>query len=196
MTREEKREWQKAYYLKNRDSITSRRENYYARNPEKLKEAREKAKIKRRKSPTDAIYRLNNKEKISRYSKTYRVKNKDKLNTYHKLWRNSTPERRLSHLIRTRTLKLLKRKNFKNSSRFGDYIGCTVEELARHIESKFTEGMHWNNQGEWHIDHIIPLSSARTEEEVYKLNHYTNLQPLWGLENLQKGAELPPSVPL
>jgi hypothetical protein len=47
--------------------------------------------------------------------------------------------------------------------------------------------MSWNNQGSWHIDHIVPLSSAQTEEEIYKLCHFTNLQPLWAEDNLRKG---------
>ena len=50
--------------------------------------------------------------------------------------------------------------------------------------------MSWYNQGKWHIDHIIPLSSANTEEGIYKLCHYTNLQPLWAEDNLKKGGEL------
>ena len=49
--------------------------------------------------------------------------------------------------------------------------------------------MTWNNRSEWHIDHIIPLSSAKTEEELYKLFHYTNLQPLWAKDNLIKGKK-------
>ena len=50
--------------------------------------------------------------------------------------------------------------------------------------------MKWDNHGKWHIDHIIPLSSAETEEEVYNLCHYTNLQPLWGEDNLKKGKKI------
>ena len=55
------------------------------------------------------------------------------------------------------------------------------------MESKFDENMNWANQGTyWHIDHIIPISSAKTEEDIYILNHYTNLQPLYWLENIKK----------
>ena len=50
--------------------------------------------------------------------------------------------------------------------------------------------MSWENQGEWHIDHKIPLSSAKTEEELYKLCHFTNLQPMWAIENIKKGSKI------
>jgi len=59
-----------------------------------------------------------------------------------------------------------------------------------HIEQQFKDGMSWENHGEWHIDHIFPVGLASDEEMVYKLNHYTNLQPLWAKENLQKGAKI------
>ena len=66
------------------------------------------------------------------------------------------------------------------------------DELKIYLESKFVEGMSWNNYGlyGWHIDHIIPLSSANTEDEIYKLCHYTNLQPLWSEDNLKKGCKI------
>jgi hypothetical protein len=51
--------------------------------------------------------------------------------------------------------------------------------------------MSWDNYGYygWHIDHIIPLSSAKTKEEIYKLCHFKNLQPLWWTDNLSKGKK-------
>ena len=69
-------------------------------------------------------------------------------------------------------------------------LGCTWKELRCHMESKFTEGMSWANRNLWHIDHIIPLASAKSIEEVIKLCHYTNLQPLWAEDNLKKGAKI------
>jgi len=55
-----------------------------------------------------------------------------------------------------------------------------------HVEQQFTVDMHWDNYGDWHIDHIVPLSCADTEEELKLLCHYTNLQPLWAVDNLAK----------
>ena len=70
-------------------------------------------------------------------------------------------------------------------------VGCSPEFLKDHIENQFTEGMSWELMGKYiHIDHRIPLSSAKSEEEVYKLCHYTNLQPLWAEDNLSKGSKI------
>ena len=73
-----------------------------------------------------------------------------------------------------------------------EIVGCTPQELKDHLEKHFKEGMTWENYGlyGWHIDHIIPLASAETEEELLKLFHYTNLQPLWAEENLLKSNKI------
>lgn len=70
-------------------------------------------------------------------------------------------------------------------------LGCTHEELARHIEAKFTEGMEWSRYGQWEVDHIIPLSATTNEAELVRLCHFTNLQPLWRRDNLLKACKLP-----
>jgi hypothetical protein len=76
--------------------------------------------------------------------------------------------------------------NITKKNRTFDIIGCTPDFLKKHLEEKFVIGMSWENRNEWHIDHIIPLSSAKTEKELYELCYYTNLQPLWIQDNLKK----------
>ncbi len=76
--------------------------------------------------------------------------------------------------------------NFKKSLPTENILGCSIEFFMNHLQSKFSNGMTFKNHGEWHIDHIIPISSAKTEEEVYLLSHYTNFQPLWSKDNLKK----------
>jgi hypothetical protein len=71
-----------------------------------------------------------------------------------------------------------------------EIVGCTPKFLKEHLETKFVDSMNWDNRSEWHIDHIIPLSSAKTEDELYKLCHYTNLQPLWAKDNLKKSNKV------
>ena len=71
-----------------------------------------------------------------------------------------------------------------------EILGCDWITAHNYLECRFTEGMNWNNYGEWHIDHIIPLASAKSNEELITLCHYTNLQPLWAFDNLSKGSKI------
>ena len=69
-----------------------------------------------------------------------------------------------------------------------EYLGCTIAEFKAHIEKQFKEGMTWDNHGEWHIDHIIPLKYEKPSlEEVILRLHWENTQPLWASENIAKG---------
>lgn len=90
-----------------------------------------------------------------------------------------------------KTLRNRLRDVLKNDRKLGlavRNLGCTIEELKRHLEDQFQEGMTWDNWGEWHIDHIIPLSSfdLSDREQLLKACHYTNLQPLWAKYNILK----------
>lgn len=73
-------------------------------------------------------------------------------------------------------------------------IGCSIQLFRKHLEKQFKEGMNWNNYGRkgWHIDHILPCCSfdLSKEEEQRKCFHYSNLQPLWAIENMQKGGRI------
>lgn len=101
-------------------------------------------------------------------------------------------EHRLSKILRSRLNCAI--KDNKGGSSIED-LGCSIEELKTHLESKFQEGMTWDNHTKdgWHIDHIIPLSSfdLTIPEELKKACHYTNLQPLWAKDNLSKGNKAP-----
>ncbi len=89
----------------------------------------------------------------------------------------------LTKRLRNRIYNILRKDKCRHTI---DIVGCSKEEFKIHIESQFKDGMSWERLNEIHIDHIIPVSSATTKEEVYKLNHYTNLQPLWAKDNLRK----------
>ena len=84
----------------------------------------------------------------------------------------------------------MKNKGWRKNGRTEQLVGADCETVKKHIESLFKNGMTWENHGKWHIDHIIPLASAKTEEEVIRLFHYTNLQPLWAKENLSKSDKM------
>jgi hypothetical protein len=80
---------------------------------------------------------------------------------------------------------------FLKTAKTETILGCTIEEFRLHIQKQFKDGMTLENHGinGWHLDHIIPLASATTEEEIIKLNYYTNFQPLWAKDNLSKGSK-------
>jgi hypothetical protein len=100
---------------------------------------------------------------------------------------------RLRTALRTR-LYLAIKGGYRNGSAVRD-LGCSIEQFKQHIEAQFMPGMSWGNwgreQGCWHIDHRRPLASfdLTDRQQFVAASHYSNLQPLWALENLSKGAE-------
>ena len=79
-----------------------------------------------------------------------------------------------------------KKSEFKKQNKSEAILGCSIQEFKLHIEKQFVNGMTFDNHGEWHLDHIIPISWARTEAEAIKLSHYSNLAPMWAKDNLAK----------
>lgn len=143
-------------------------------------------------------YRENNKEKSKNYQSKYRIENseyqinyrknnKEKFANYQKERRASDPLFKLKGTLRNRIYTMFKFKDWEKNKHTEEILGANYNEVKQHIESTFQEGMSWGNHGEWHIDHKIPLDLADTEEELYELCHYTNLQALWAFDNLSKG---------
>ena len=161
---------------------------YYLENQEKYKEYRKNKKEIQKKYMKD--YYQNNLEKRKKYLEKNKEKIKLKRNISEKNKRNLNPLHKLKIYTRNRICFYIKRNNITKRNATFKIVGCSPEELKIHLEKKFTEGMSWENQGKWHIDHLIPLSSAKTEEELYKLCYFTNLQPMWGLENIRKGKKI------
>jgi len=95
---------------------------------------------------------------------------------------------RIKSNVRHRINSYIKTKKFLKKQQSFNLVGCSIYELKTYIENQFTDGMTWENYGQfgWHIDHKIPLNTSTTENEIYKLCHYTNLQPLWWRDNLTK----------
>lgn len=131
-------------------------------------------------------------------------KNKKRYNNQSLNWNKNNPEKRkiiikkhkqkplikFKDNIRHRIYMFLKSKKMNKNNKTFDIVGIKPDELRLYIENKFTKGMTWDNYGKWHIDHIIPLDYGETIDEIYKLCYYTNLQPLWGEDNLKKGKKL------
>lgn len=189
-------EYNKQHWAKNKEPGKERRQLKYANNREgNLLRAKENyAKDPERKKQYRRKYSAENKEIISAKAKVYHAENKPAILAYRRVYskeRKATdPLFKLGHAVRNRLLKILRKRNLKKTESLPEYLGCSVEALRAHLESQFQVGMTWDNRGAWHIDHIIPLSSAKTEAEIYLLCHYTNLQPLWAADNLKKGAKV------
>lgn len=83
-------------------------------------------------------------------------------------------------------------KKHKNQHATLEWLGCSIQELKVYIEKQFKLGMSWNNYNlhGWHIDHIIPLFTAKIKEDFEKVCHYTNLRPLWAKENLGRSKKI------
>ena len=122
-------------------------------------------------------------EEIERRKKLRKEKRKERLQTdsMYKL------KIRLRKSIRESFRRRGKRKD---GHRTHSILVAEINVVYEHFESLFVDGMSWENMGKWHIDHIIPLSTAITEEDVIRLCHYTNLQPLWAEDNLKKSNKL------
>ena len=101
----------------------------------------------------------------------------------------SDPQRIMAMRLRVRLSQMVKKVKTGKAASTLDLLGCSLPEFMAHIQSKFTEGMSWDNHPKWHIDHIRPCASfdLTKEEEQKKCFHYTNLQPLWAHENFSKG---------
>lgn len=176
------------YRKKNPEKVLEITRNWTRKNPEWVYNRQKK-------------WRTENREKSNEIKREWLSKNPDKRKQYRENYRLRRNEHRrerrendyLFHIVdklRTRLWKYLKIHNITKKNKTFELVGCSPQELKEHLEKQFTEGMSWENRKEWHIDHIIPLSSAKTEEELYKLCHYTNLQPLWAEENLKKSNKI------
>lgn len=112
--------------------------------------------------------------------------NKDTINALRRERRRTDPLLALKNRLRTRTAVAFQRRGYSKTSNTRLIIGCDWAALKAHIEAQFVGGMTWENRHLWHVDHVIPLASARSEQELLKLCHFTNLQPLWAEDNIRK----------
>ena len=121
-----------------------------------------------------------NKKKYLSAIKNAIAKKPEYYRTYKTRRYKKDPIFKLCTLVRCRTRSLFKQSNWKKNKRFKEYIGCSPKELAEHIESQFKGNMTWKNHGTyWELDHIVAIGlNSKTPEDVYRLNHYSNLQPL------------------
>ena len=129
-------------------------------------------------------------ERVNRWRRENLEKFRESKNRYQKHKRETEPLFKLKHNLTNRTVSAFKHKRWNKNTKTQKMLGADYNTVKNHIESRFKNGMTWDNYGEWQIDHIIPLASAKTEQELIQLCHYTNLQPLWFEENISKGNKI------
>lgn len=175
-------------------------------NKEKLKEIKRKYNKKfRLQNPnySKKYYKSNNEkinsqkqkwvEKNINYQKEYREVNKEHISKKYVERLEKDFIFKYSHNIRNLIRGSFKRGCkgvYKKGLKTENILGCSIDFFIEYISNKFKNGMTLENHGEWHLDHIIPIATAQSEDELIKLNHYTNFQPLWFKENLKKGSKI------
>lgn len=164
---------EKEYREQNKESIKEYKKEWYQRNKEIVNER------------TKEWYKQN-----KEYEKEYRKQNKKRRNERKRERRKTDSLYKMKVNLRTRTYQAFKNKGYSKNTKTQEMLGVSWEVCKAHIERQFTKGMSWDNYGEWHIDHIIPLASADTEQRIKELCHYTNLQPLWSEDNLSKSDKI------
>lgn len=173
-------------YLDNKDELLKYSAEYRAKNKEKIR-AKDSAYKKANRellNKKQAEYQKREAERINKYSREY-VRNRRKTDKLYALQTN----------MRGRFKFELAKRGESKWLKVNDYLGCSWVELREYLQSNFTDGMSWDNYGEWHVDHIIPLAIAGNKEQLIELCHYTNLRPLWAFDNISKGAKLPNDIP-
>ena len=196
MTNLERKEYKKEYYQKNKSKISEQQKEYYKVNKQQINNQKKEynQKNKQQLSEKAKEYYQINKEQKKEYQKNNIKKINKQRKKYSKNRRETDPLFKLNGNIKNRILKSIKNNSYTKKSKTFEILGCTYEEFKHYLERQFTAGMSWENQGEWHLDHIYPVSLAKDEEELIKLNHYTNFQPLWALENIIKGNKVVPNT--
>lgn len=166
----------KKLYKVDPDKIKKQRKRYYDRNKNKVY-AKRKEKLE-----TDKNFK---KKTVERMRHWY-DKNKERVIKLKKERRHSDSNLRIAENLRNRT-RIAISSGSKSGSAVKD-LGCSIKYLKKYLENKFKPGMSWSNYGEWHIDHIMPLSKFNLDDrkEFLQACHYTNLRPLWAKENLQR----------
>lgn len=172
----------RAWYWRNREKALASIKAWREQNREKMRAASDR-------------WKANNPDRVLAQNRKKRNVDKKKARIrqlrYDTKQAKTNPLFRLRKSVRCRIREAVRRRGLLKSKSTWAILGCSFEQLQRHIESQFLDGMTWENRGPvWHIDHIIPLAAGKTRSEIEALCHYKNLRPLWALENHKKGAKI------
>ena len=174
----------KKYQNKNKEKISEKSKEYYKNNKEKINQ-KEKEYRDKNKEKIKEFYK-NNKQKFSEKYKKYRNKNKEKINRRARERRKTNPLFKLRCLITSNIGMSLKNKGYTKKTKTYNMLKCDYNFFMTWLNGVASNGNTYGI-GDLHLDHVIPISLAETEDEAYLLNHYSNYQLLSADENLAKG---------
>jgi len=185
--------------------------DYRKRNPERWRNIKKKYNNSEKGKRRNKEWEINNPDKVKAKKKRYNDSHKEKNSAYKKEYRSRSDVResirqydrerhklkmaidslcKCKHSIRGIIQGSFRRMGYTKKSKSCKILGCSWEFFKSYMEGQFVKGMSWNNKDEWHMDHIIPLATAKTENDVVRLNHYTNLRPIWSEDNLLKSDKI------
>jgi hypothetical protein len=212
MTREEKNAYQREWRRKNRDKIKEQNKKYREANREKTKayhkewrdkhreQLNEKQRERYKENPDafkerKARYVEAHLEDVKKSRKRYNEENRQKRTDYERTKRQTDPVYRFRTSFMCLISQYLRKRGYKGGKGVWEIVGCDFETFLQYIKSQFSEGMCLENYGHsgecWNIDHIIPISTAKNDDDLERLNHYTNLRPMWAHENYIKSRRTP-----
>lgn len=177
---------QKEYYEKNKEYLSAQTKKWREANIETVL-VKNRAKNKKR-------YAENKEKEIARIVR-YRNSEQGKavLSASRRRWdrrkRKEDPIHAMKIRMRCRVREAVRNLGYTKRSKTNEILGCGWDEFKAHIERQFTKGMGWENLDKWHLDHIIPLDGADSLDDVYRLNHFTNIRPLWAEDNIRKSSK-------
>lgn len=166
-----------SFAKKNTKLTKASKKRYAAKHRDKLKQANE-------------LRKLLNPRYFADKAKEYRERNKDivlsRRRQRDKERRKNDPLYKLRRATSNRITSVILKRGYKKNSRTELILGCDWATFKLHIESLFQPNMNWDNYGEWQVDHIKPCLVAKNETELLKLQHYSNLQPIWKQSHFKK----------
>jgi hypothetical protein len=170
----------KAWRDKNREYLNEKQREKYKENPQVFKKRNDK-------------YRKSHLEQEKERRHRYKIENRQKCTDYQRNKRQTDPV----YKFRSSFVHLIglyrKKQNYTGNKGVWEIVGCDFETFLKYIQSQFTEGMTIENYGntkeKWNIDHIEPIAKCKNDDDFERLNHYTNLRPLWVTENTRRAGK-------
>jgi len=193
--KEEIRKRRQKHRENNKEEINRRRREYNRNNKERVNRQQREYYQKNREKilKTCKEYNQGKREQLNEWQREYRKKNKEMLREKEKKrGRERRKKRPWDHIWRNVLVSVLTRFKHKKSDKTVEILGYSAQELKEHLESRFQEGMSWDNYGRngWVIDHVVPVSKFDKDTPMHIVNSLKNLQPLWEKDNLSKGNKI------